>query len=1089
MNENPQPFLSWCLIARNAAATIEVTLRSLRERTPDAEIVVVDTMSSDDTVEIARRFTDRVEQYRGPRGDWDEHMLAFDDAAAARNRSFELAHGRWLAWIDADDRLPGPEEAEKLLKENGRWHPGQVTELPGRPPTEPLSLEQALAAIETHRPDAACIWAPYLYRRNADGTAAEWQERERFVKNNGSHHWVGKGHEVLVAKNGEARGPLYTLSSLLFVHEKVWKETDFAHSVVRHYNALIPEYENGRRDARTCLYLENFSRIVCPQRRGEFLQAAYESSYTRLDRCRTLIRAGDYAAENGFFLDAIESYVAAMAIRPDLPDPLVAGAAAMERAEDWRRAAEWYEKAIELPLNVKESLVNPRDLLIGYPVRAAECWRRLGIAARRARNGELARAAADHRASLLGRATDSEAIGPDEPVVKAMLAHARNDQGACEAMDQITQLWHYLTRNEENEKAAYLLRCAPHTLEDHPTLRDLNAQAKKVRNHLKNPDAYEAFYNSREAGAEFPEGLFTPGAPLIPRTAFLCDWIEKELAVDPTKHLRILEVGCFDGVVGIQALRRFDRVHYVGLDAMKEALDRFADRAEKEKLADRLTLQQGLFLQGDLSTWRFDAIVFYEVIEHVPHPALSLLSLANRLRLGGRIFLSTPWGSCDRGSPPNPEKRDPRGHVRAMTARELFDMAALASLRVEEQGGSNALAGATLHLRARVADSIFPPVSFYVDSALWGWNATKVIETGMGASEETIVYLAKRLAENRLVNVYGPVPEEPPCLAEEVRDGVGYWTREKVGRVHDQRLLDRKPGTLVVSRAPSAGRCIDPEKKLDKVLWLQDSVYPDLNDETASDYRKIVTVSDWHRRLMGLAAPKEAHRIVSIPNFLLEEHFRKEGRPERERFHFVYASSPDRGLTRLLKLWPRVLDRWPDATLDIFYGWEGCMKLGAEDNPGWMRHYRKARTEFMALRWQRGVTDRGRVNHELLAREFQRAAVWAYPTSFAETGCLTAAKARAAGCVPVTTEYAGLAETAACPQTRFVAMPGVDRLEDPTGEPEAFESYAKAFLESVAAAIETSETERQRMSEEATEKYGLETMMKRWTEVLAESKP
>src|SRR3972149_2887832 len=42
-----RPFLSWCLIARNCAKTLEATLKSLRERTPEAEIVVVDTMSGD----------------------------------------------------------------------------------------------------------------------------------------------------------------------------------------------------------------------------------------------------------------------------------------------------------------------------------------------------------------------------------------------------------------------------------------------------------------------------------------------------------------------------------------------------------------------------------------------------------------------------------------------------------------------------------------------------------------------------------------------------------------------------------------------------------------------------------------------------------------------------------------------------------------------------------------------------------------------------------------------------------------------------------------------------------------------------------
>ena len=35
----------------------------------------------------------------------------------------------------------------------------------------------------------------------------------------------------------------------------------------------------------------------------------------------------------------------------------------------------------------------------------------------------------------------------------------------------------------------------------------------------------------------------------------------------------------------------------------------------------------------------------------------------------------------------------------------------------------------------------------------------------------------------------------------------------------------------------------------------------------------------------------------------------------------IYASSYDRGLQHLLKIWPEVVKKYPDATLDVFYGW------------------------------------------------------------------------------------------------------------------------------------------------------------------------
>lgn len=1230
MEEEKRPFLSWCLIVRNAEKTLDACLKSIRDRTPNAEIVIVDTCSSDRTIEIVKQYADVFEIYKGPRGDWDEKMPAFDDAAAARNRSFELAHGEWVGWIDSDDVLPGPAEAERLLRENGRWHPGKETKVKDLDVAAPLppTLEDVIRMISAARPEISCFYAPYLYRRNADGTAAEWQERERIVKNDGSYHWVGKGHEILVPKKPAQGGANGVLAGLLFLHMKEWKGEDFAHSLSRHYNALIKEYDQGDRSSRTALYLENFAKFICPQRRSEFLQAAYENSFTPLERCRTLIRAGEYAAEQGFFMDSLESFAAAMALRPDLPDPWLSAAGVFERAQDWGRAAEWYAKGASLPVNAIESLVNPRDLLIGFPVKAAECFRKLMLERIRARDDEGAKKAAAARFQLLSAAYGSEAAGPDKETIALLLAHAENDLGALDQADALHRLWNYLVRNEETKKAADLIRLAPHTLEDYPRMLDLKAWADKIDRHLSNPKAYAAFYNSSDCGALFDHNLFAEGVLPMHRVRFLIERIQRE-----SPRARILEVGCFDGSVGIHVLRSCPDVTYVAVDAMREALEKFEGRAEKEGFSDRLELHRGMDLDeiAGVKNHRFDVIVFFEIIEHVPDPVASLRNLKAKLRPGGRLFVSTPWGAFDRGRPYNLDTRDPRGHVRAMTARELYDAVEKAGFRVLEQNGVNVSNGATLHLMAARddvgAENRNPPVNFFVPSALWEWNATHVVGTGIGASEETIVYLARELARDGLskISVYGPVPTDLPNASEEVHEGVAYWTREKANRA--------EPGTLIVSRSPAAGRLVDPKGKQDRILWLQDTVYPDLNEDTARDYRRIVTLTEWHKWLIGEQVGTEKDRIEVIPNFLLPEHFRGEGAPERQPHHFIYASSPDRGLVRLLKIWPRIRKAFPDATLDIFYGWEGSMKLGL-GTPAWTKLFRKVRTEYMALRWQPGVTERGRVNHEVLAREFQRSSAWLYPTHFClhpdsmisvpgdhrtglpvrvriadlegkegfpvycydekeqrfrigtatkvwktkiadrllalhlddgavlkvtpehrvmnfdgewvkaedlhvgdrlmalhhrydvmikdqnhkivaieelvdpipvydmeveefhtfvadgvvvhncETGCLTAAKARAAGCVPVTTRYAGLAETGDCDLTQWVTMPNVGVIEDPTAEEAAFEDYADRFVEAVKRAVEVADAPRRKMAAEAIDKYEIGTVLPLWRKII-----
>jgi tetratricopeptide (TPR) repeat protein len=88
--------VSAALIVRNESEFIEDCLRSLVGNVD--EIVVVDTGSCDDTIEIARQFP--IELY---------HFRWCDDFSAARNHAIEQATGDWILYIDADERLDIPD--------------------------------------------------------------------------------------------------------------------------------------------------------------------------------------------------------------------------------------------------------------------------------------------------------------------------------------------------------------------------------------------------------------------------------------------------------------------------------------------------------------------------------------------------------------------------------------------------------------------------------------------------------------------------------------------------------------------------------------------------------------------------------------------------------------------------------------------------------------------------------------------------------------------------------------------------------------------------------------------------------------------
>ena len=1028
-------------------------------------------------------------------------MEWFSDAAAARQVAADLCSGFWMMWVDADDEIPSAEERERLQVLNGRLRPPpkgmqQLMADPGA--GAPIELEHLLEAIAANRPQIAQIWAPYLYRANEDGRALKWHDRERILRwdDPKRFRWTEAAHEFCVPVSSRDRGEYLLLPSLLYVHKKRFSDEDEAFATKRHWDVLIKKYDAGDRTARTCRYLAGLAHRMAPSRHVEFLGATYDAAATTAEKYQALLEMGGYYAARGFYQEALEQYGACMLLVPQLPDAFVAAGEMAMLAEDFGRAATWLSKATSLEPSYVDSFLNPRDFMIDLPVRAAEACHKL--AEGQIRSGLHESALENLRAAVvMVNQVANHPLAADQALELSHIRDwMRNDAEAQFAAIQLTQIFDYLRRNDETEKAAALLGAIPHLIQDHPLILGLERQAKLVDRHLTDREAYQKFY--REVGSStdaVPTATFTPDwltvEGCLPRARMLINHLNSR---SPERPLDVLDLGSYDGICGVPVLTACPHVRYWAVDGQVEALTRFGEYALQyvpdglARLHRRLgwamapnpgdgevILEEAV--EGDplkAKDWwpalggQFDAVSIFELIEHVPSPeALVELGLGYLNRMG-RLFLSTPWGAFDNGAPDEREKpRDPRGHVRAMTARDMVEVVrraggAVVDLYCQHFPGEY---GNTMHVSARARrflGSEDAPIVFAVPGALETWNSRSVHTGGIGASEETIVYLARELAEedpDRRVQVYGPVPEA------EVHNGVEYWPNEQLRHLPEDALV-------VVSRAPSHFGVVDAAagRKVRKVLWLQDAAYEDLTPAVAAEYEKVVVLTEWHREhfVKKYALPRESMEVIG--NFILPEHFElaAEARPARKPHRFIYASSPDRGLGRLLEIWPRILEVFPDAELAIFYGWKGCEKLGNAD-PEWIRQYHKIRGLWEVKKFMPGIIECGRVNHETLAREFMQASAWLYPTDFSETGCLTAIKARAAGCVPVCTPLAALAETAKSDLTQYVT-------EGP--------DFEQRFVDAVKRAVEIPESDRRRMAEEALRNHSIAVESEKWATLL-----
>lgn len=96
------PTISLCLIAKNEASTLAACLHSVEGLVN--EMIVVDTGSTDSTIDIAKNSGAKVFQF-----DWR------DDFSSARNFSLEKATSDWILVLDADEVI-SKEDHQKILK-------------------------------------------------------------------------------------------------------------------------------------------------------------------------------------------------------------------------------------------------------------------------------------------------------------------------------------------------------------------------------------------------------------------------------------------------------------------------------------------------------------------------------------------------------------------------------------------------------------------------------------------------------------------------------------------------------------------------------------------------------------------------------------------------------------------------------------------------------------------------------------------------------------------------------------------------------------------------------------------------------------
>lgn len=391
-----------------------------------------------------------------------------------------------------------------------------------------------------------------------------------------------------------------------------------------------------------------------------------------------------------------------------------------------------------------------------------------------------------------------------------------------------------------------------------------------------------------------------------------------------------------------------------------------------------------------------DAVILSELLEYCASPEEVIARSIESLRPGGEMVAIVPHiALASNGPSPSHDNLRMRSFEPRMFRR--LTRTWIAPTLVRGRDGAEYM----IAVYRKPGEAPRPRrIAFYCPAVPEPWDWRR-LRTGVGGSEEAVIRLSRALASRgHGVTVYGDSDGEDVCPLGDT--AVRYRNRE-----------DYQPADLaVIWRFPEEAIRKRPLEAEWTWLLLEDVVDGDLLSHAAAHVDRLLVMSQWH---VGLY-PQLSAKMTIVGNGVDPGEFRRAAGSEVERDprKFIWTSCPTRGLDVLLEAWPEIRKALPNASLDVYYGFEMVRAILPHKAKEEMAQLTEKIERIEKLKEQEGVNWKGRVGHAEIAEAMLGAGVWCYPNEhFLELFSTSAAKAQAAGCWPVIYERAGLAETVA----------------------------------------------------------------------------
>jgi glycosyltransferase involved in cell wall biosynthesis len=274
--------ISACVITKNEEKNLPSCLESVKKIV--SEMIVVDTGSTDRTIEVARQYGATV-----------YHFEWIDDFAAAKNYALSKATGDWIVFLDADEQFSKetiPNVYDVINQaQNGNYDliAGLITDY------DPLT-HKALSTLPTIR-----------IFRNDPRIRYSGAIHERLVKSNGAPTIYNATDRIIILHSGYTRSAITekekskrNLSILLKEWEKNPCSSDLAFYISEAY-LIGRDYKQALEYASKMLTFQNAT-----------LYGLYEKNYINIIHCMTELK---YPQKK-----IMETITKAVQAYPDFPD-------------------------------------------------------------------------------------------------------------------------------------------------------------------------------------------------------------------------------------------------------------------------------------------------------------------------------------------------------------------------------------------------------------------------------------------------------------------------------------------------------------------------------------------------------------------------------------------------------------------------------------------------------------------------------------------------------------------------------------------------------------------------------------------------